>query len=142
MRLSVTRKTDLATRALVALAARGERCKASELADELDASRGFLAQALTPLVNQGWVRSDPGPTGGYRSVVSLDEVSVLDLVEAVEGGTDVTSCVLEDRACAGGGTCALHDAWARARGDLLRELAATPLSAVAERNGAGCDDHR
>ena len=70
-------------------------------------------------------------TGGYTAVASLDDLSVLDVVEAVEGPTDVTRCVLEDRPCAGGQRCALHDAWAQARSHLLRDLAATPLSAVA-----------
>ena len=89
MRLEVTRRTDLATRALIALAAGGGRRKASELAADLDASPGFLSQAMTPMVNRGWVRSEPG------------------------------------------GRCALHDAWGQARGHLLRDLAETPLSAIA-----------
>jgi Rrf2 family protein len=132
MRLEVTRRTDLATRALVALATSGGRRKASELAAALDASPGFLSQAMTPLVNRGWVRSEPGRSGGYSATVSLDELSVLDVVEAVEGRTDVARCVLEDRACAGGAVCALHNAWAQARAHLLRDLAETPLSAVAQ----------
>jgi Rrf2 family protein len=90
MRLEVTRRTDLATRALIALAAGGGRRKASELAAELDASPGFLSQAMTPIVNRGWVHSEPGRTGGYTAAASLDDVSVLDVVEAVEGPTDVT----------------------------------------------------
>jgi Rrf2 family iron-sulfur cluster assembly transcriptional regulator len=131
MRLEVTRRTDLATRALIALAAGGGRRKASELAADLDASPGFLSQAMTPMVNRGWVRSEPGRSGGYTAVASLEDVSVLDVVEAVEGPTDIARCVLEDRACAGGGRCALHDAWGQARGHLLRDLAETPLSAIA-----------
>ena len=131
MRLEVTRRADLATRAMIALAVTGERRKASELAEDLDTSPGFLSQAMTPMVNRGWVRSEPGRSGGYTAVTSLDELSVLDVVEAVEGPTDVTRCVLEDRACAGGGRCALHDAWAQARSHLLRDLAETPLSAIA-----------
>lgn len=130
MRLEVTRRTDLATRALLKLAASGERQKAADLADALDTSAGFLSQAMTPLVNRGWVRSEPGRSGGYTAVVSLDDVSVLDVVEAVEGQTDVARCVLEDRACAGGARCALHDAWAQARGRLLVDLAETPLSTI------------
>ena len=116
---------------MVALAVTGERRKASELAEDLDTSPGFLSQAMTPMVNRGWVRSEPGRSGGYTAVTSLDELSVLDVVETVEGPTDVTRCVLEDRACAGGGRCALHDAWAQARSHLLRDLAETPLRAIA-----------
>lgn len=130
MRLEVTRRTDLATRALLALAGRRERTKAAELAERLGTSPGFLSQAMSPLVARGWVRSDPGPTGGYTAVADLAAVSVLEVLEAVEGPTDVSRCVLEDRECTGPSRCALHEAWARARSDLLRELAATPLTAV------------
>ena len=48
MRLEVTRRADLATRAMIALAVTGERRKASELAEDLDTSPGFLSQAMTP----------------------------------------------------------------------------------------------
>jgi Rrf2 family protein len=130
MRLEVTRRSDLATRALLALAESGERRKANQLADLLGTSAGFISQAMTPLVDRGWVRSEPGRSGGYTAVVSLADLSVLDVVEAVEGKTDVTRCVLQDRACVGGGQCALHDAWSQARGQLLRELAESPLSTI------------
>lgn len=136
MRLEVTRRTDLATRALRALAGRADRAKAAELADLLGTSPGFLSQAMTPLVARGWVRSVPGPTGGYTALVDLGTVSVLDVVEAVEGPTDVTRCVLEDRACAGRERCALHEAWARARNELLDTLADTPITRI----GAGGGD--
>ncbi len=131
MRLEVTRKTDLATRALLELAREGDRAKASDLASRVGTTPGFLSQVISPLAARGWVRSDPGPTGGYRATVDLDEVSVLDVIEAVEGPTDTGRCVLEDRACAGGGTCALHVPWSQARGQLLTELAGTPLSSLA-----------
>lgn len=131
MRLEVTRRTDLATRALIVLAADGVRRKASELAEALGASPGFLSQAMTPIVNRGWVHSEPGRSGGYLAVTPLSDLSVLDVIEAVEGQTDVTRCVLEDRTCSMGGLCALHDAWAQARGHLLSDLARTRLSTIA-----------
>lgn len=110
--------------------------KSSELAALVGTTPGFLSQAMTPLVLQGWVRSEPGPTGGYVPVVGLDEVSVLDVIEAVEGPTQTGKCVLEDRPCSGGAACALHVPWSRARDHLLAELAATPLSALTPPAGA------
>ena len=101
------------------------------LAERLDTTAGFVAQAMTPLVTNGWVRSDPGPSGGYTLVADLDDVSVLQVIEAVEGTTDTGRCVLEDRACARGGHCALHVPWSKARTQLLGELADTPLAAIA-----------
>ncbi len=136
MRLEITRKTDLATRALLVLGSEGtsDREKAVHLAERIGTTPGFLSQAMTPLVNRGWVRSDPGPTGGYTTTCDLDNVSVLDVVEAVEGPTDRSRCVLEDRACSSSQSCALHDPWAEARELLLTSLANTPLSSLLTNN--------
>ena len=65
MRLEVTRRSDLAIRALLALHAGPERTKAAQLAEQVGTTKGFLTQVMNPLVQQGWVRSEPGPTGGY-----------------------------------------------------------------------------
>ena len=129
MRLEVTRKSDLAVRALRALADReaGERLKGPDLAELVGSTPGFVAQVMTPLVRAGWVRSEPGPTGGYSLRVDLATVSVLAVVEAVEGPTDTGRCVLADRPCSERGLCALHTAWTRARQELLRELDATSV---------------
>jgi Rrf2 family protein len=130
MRLEITRRTDLATRALLHLSAVEGRVKASVLAEQLGTTPGFLSQAMTPLVGRGWVRSVPGPTGGYELTADPAAISVLEVIESVEGPTDTGRCVLEDRNCAVGGQCALHRAWATARSHLLDDLGATPLSAL------------
>lgn len=132
MRLEISRKADLATRTLLELAHSGRRSKGSELAERVGTTPGFLSQVIAPLAAKGWVRSDPGPTGGYVATVDLQDVSVLDVIEAVEGATDTGRCVLEDRACGGGAICALHVPWTRARAQLLAELAATRLSSLAD----------
>lgn len=130
MRLEVTRRTDLAIRALLVLARRGDRVKAAELAEAVGASKGFLTQAMHPLVQRGWVRSDPGPTGGYAADFETDAVSVLEVIEAIEGPIDTGRCVLEDRPCAEAGTCALHRPWSRARGSLVDELGSQSLASL------------
>ncbi len=136
MRLEITRRSDLATRALLELARSGERTKASVLAERVGTTPGFLSQAMTPLVAQDWVRSDPGPTGGYTVIVDSTVLTVLEVIEAVEGPTDTGRCVLEDRPCAGtgavAGLCALHRPWSAARAQLLVELGRTPLSSLLE----------
>lgn len=128
MRLEVTRKSDLAVRALRVLAAASERMKGPALADRLGTSAGFVSQVMNPLVRQGWVRSDPGPSGGYQLAAALASISVLDVIEVIEGPTDAGRCVLADRPCNETGTCALHVAWMRARAHLLRELDSTSVA--------------
>lgn len=130
MRLEITRRSDLATRALLALAADGQRSKSSELAERIGTTAGFLSQAMSPLVRQGWVRSDPGPSGGYKATLDATKVSVLDVIEAVEGPTETGQCVLEGRPCPGAQQCALHKPWSSARTQLLANLAATSLMSL------------
>ena len=122
MRLEVTRKSDLAVRALQVLAGSATRLKGPALADAVGSTSGFVSQVLTPLVRAGWVRSEPGPAGGYSLVADLAQVSVLQVIETIEGPTDSGRCVLADRPCNDGGACALHVPWLRARSHLLEQL--------------------
>ncbi len=133
MRLEITRKAELAIRALALLGDAPDRVKASMLADELGTTIAFVPQVLRPLVAAGWVRSDPGPTGGYRSLIDLDTVNVLEVIEAVDGATDIGRCVVADRRCQSDEPCVLHTAWGRARAELVGALRATPVSDVARR---------
>ena len=130
MKLEITRKADLATRALLVLGEVGRRSKSSELASSIGTTPGYLAQVMAPLVIRGWVQSEPGPAGGYMNGVDLGEISVLEVIEAVEGSTDTGRCVLQRRSCLSAGPCALHQPWSRARNQLLDELASTPLSTL------------
>lgn len=121
MRLEITRRAGLAVRAM-GLLADGRRMKASDLARALGATPGFVPQVVGPLVKADWVRSDPGPTGGYTLVVAPTAITVLDVVEAVDGPTDAGRCVVADRQCDHEAECALHVAWARAREELTASL--------------------
>ena len=131
MRLEVTRRAELAVRAMVALGGASGRLKAPALAEALGTTSGFVPQVVGPLVKAGWVRSDPGPSGGYRSCVDLDAVSLLEVIEAVDGATDCGRCVTADRACDPATPCSLHFAWRGARQVLMAALGATSMSDVA-----------
>lgn len=137
MRLEITRKSDLAVRSLRVLAESSSRMKGPELAERVGSTAGFVSQVLTPLVRAGWVRSEPGPSGGYALNVGLEAVSVLAVIEAVEGPTDSGRCVLADRPCDESGTCALHVPWMRARRQLLDELDAVTVAdaSIVEQDG-------
>ncbi len=131
MRLEVTRKSDLAVRLLRVLADRGSKCKGPELAAAVESTPGFIAQVATPLVRRGWVRSEPGPSGGYSLTISLDDVSVLEVIEAIEGPTETGRCVVADRPCAEQGSCGVHVPWARARKRLVVELGKVTVAEAA-----------
>ncbi len=130
MRLEITRRAELAIRALALLGQSSGRVKASVLAEGLQTTVSFVPQVLGPLVRAGWVQSDPGPTGGYRCRVPLSKLSVLQVIEAVDGATDIGRCVVADRPCQAADPCVLHVAWAQARTELVGVLQSTPMSGV------------
>ncbi len=130
MRLEMTRKSDLAMRTMISLTRFGGKTKASTLAEAVGTTTGFLSQVMNPLIMRGWVRSDPGPTGGYTCLVDINQVSVLDVIEVIEGPTDTVHCVLIDRQCNESAPCAMHGPWSRARFILLRELGTTALGSI------------
>lgn len=134
MRLEVTQRADLAVRAMIELHAgadRQTRLKSGDLAETLGTTAGFVPQVMSPLVRAGWVRSVPGPTGGYELVAMLDSLTVLSVVEAVDGPTETGRCVVADRACDADEPCAMHVAWGRARQELRASLDAVSLAVVA-----------
>jgi len=130
VRLEITRRAELAIRALALLGAADGRLKAAALADGLGTTVGFVPQVVGPLVKAGWVVSDPGPTGGYRATVDPADVNVLQVIEAVDGSTDAGRCVVADRPCHATHPCVLHEAWGRARAELVGVLSATPVGGL------------
>jgi len=128
MRLELAKRTDLALRGLQALRASDDRLPGLELADLLGTTHQYLPQIMSPLVRRRWVTSTPGPGGGYRLNAALEDITVLELIEAMEGKTDTRTCVLSGETCDVSDPCALHNAWSQARDALLAELASMSVA--------------
>lgn len=126
MYLEMSRQTDIAIRVLRRLSAT-ELTSGSTLATSLDTTTTYLARILSPLVRAGWITSKQGPSGGYALNVDPCDVSILDVIEAVEGPVDRTKCVLRNTDCSSSTPCSVHGAWSRARDALTRELKATSV---------------
>jgi len=125
MRLELTRKTDLALRAFRFLAASEGRASGRALAEAVGTTVPFIAQVMAPLVRAGLATSRPGPGGGYAPAGNPRAVSVLAVIEAVEGPVDPGKCVLVGGPC-GAPPCSLHDAWLSARSALEDALRGAP----------------
>lgn len=125
MRLEVSRRSDLALRLVRLIGSSSRAVSGRDAASALETSATFLAQVAAPLVAHGLVVSRPGPRGGYSAGPRLVSASVLTVIEAIEGATDETACVLVGGPC-GAPPCALHDAWLDARAALRRALDARP----------------
>ena len=137
MRLEMTKKSDLALKSLRCIGdAEGDLVAGKWLADKLGITTHYLPQVISPLVKAGWIASTPGPRGGYRLLVSLEEVSVLDVIETIEGRIEDQGCVQRGIPCPEYDLCALHVPWQKARDAMLDELA----NASVEVNVRPCKD--
>lgn len=125
MRLTLSRRSELALRAVISLA-RGGVVSGAGLSEELSTSPTYLAGVLSPLIEQGWLSSRPGRNGGYELTGEGRALSVLDVVEAIEGPIDDGHCVLAGGPCPGDDQCALHPAWEQVRAAMTSTLAAVP----------------
>jgi len=143
MRLELTGKTELAIRALNELNDLGssEITRGKDLASTLATTKNYLPQVMSPLIQQGWVVSTAGPSGGYSIATDNQQISLLEVIEAVEGPAEDGKCVLTGTPCPDQGSCALHEPWTRARSALLNELSGTPVADVQRRvpNKEGSD---
>lgn len=133
MELSLGRRADYALRAALDLARHGEgRRKSREIGGEMDIPKTFLPQIMAQLVRSGIVDSLAGPRGGYALARPAPDISLLEVIEAVEGDPVSTECVLRGGPCRWEGMCAMHVPWSRAQQAMLDRLDATSLADVAE----------
>ncbi len=132
MKLVPTRRTDYAIRGLIYLANNnGSRSTAGDVAEAMIIPQGFLHQVFQALQRGGLVSSRPGRGGGYALTRDPTDVTILEIVEAVEGSLETGECALNDGPCRWDNVCALHWVWSAARTALVTELAAATLAQVA-----------
>ena len=137
MRLELTRRADYGVRAMVALASAGdERLSSPQIAARTASPRAFVGQVMRDLVASGLVEGRTGRTGGYRLARPATRISILDIVEAVEGDARRRTCVLRGGACARNGACAVHEIFSGAQDALLDRLARSTLASAA---GSGAE---
>ena len=132
MRLELTRRSEYAIRAAILLAHDSRMRSSREIAAATDVPERFMARILVGLVGSGLIEARIGRTGGYRLARPAAEISLLELVETVEGPSRSTRCVLHPRACDPGQTCAIHPVWASAQSGLIDPLADTTLADLVE----------
>lgn len=134
MRLELTRRGDYAIRSVIALAriADGTRLSVRQLADAEGIPVRFLPQVMADLGRAGLVEAVAGRTGGYRLARPAREMTLLDVIEAVEGNIRRHTCVLRGGACGVDGACAVHSVFSDAQDDLLARIARATVASVAD----------
>jgi FeS assembly SUF system regulator len=112
--LRVTRFTDYATVVLTVLAARPDAVlSAAELAEQAGLEPPTVSKLLKPLAQAGLVEGFRGAHGGYRLARPAAAISLIEIVEAMEGPLAMTECSLDDASCGIAGQCGARANWRR-----------------------------
>ena len=118
---------------LVHLARRapGQMVMLEEISRQEKIPRSFLAKIFQDLAKNGFVRSNRGAGGGFALARSASEISVLEIIEAIEGKIVFQRCKLDQPDCEHKGTCALCGLFEKAQDGVTDVLAQTTLLALA-----------
>ena len=124
--LRVTKLTDYATLILTVLAARpGGVLSAPDLAEHAGLEAPTVAKVLKPLAQAGLVEGFRGANGGYRLAREASAISLVEIVEAMEGPLAMTECSLDHGDCGLSPQCGVRANWRR-----INDVVADALSKV------------
>ena len=133
--MQITRQADYAVRAVlhVARLTDGERLATSVIAEEENIPLPFLAKIVSQLSVKGIVDAMRGASGGVRLARPASEISLLEVIEAIDGEISLNRCVLNEDACTSTETCPVHEVWCDVQRELVRRLQNTKFDALLER---------
>lgn len=123
-----------AIRAIVWLAVQptGQYYRISQIASALDLPFPFLSKTFQKLVKAGIVISHRGAAGGVLLAMPAQELSLITIVEAVDGTRFFDECVLGIGSCESETPCALHAQWDVWREEMERMLGAMRVSELVD----------
>jgi Rrf2 family protein len=134
----ISRRTDYATRALVALTLEQDvrPVKIQELAQRTDTPISILEQVLPQLRSAGIVRSERGPNGGYRLNHAPEDITLERVVRILQGPLAPIACATrhEPEPCTMLEGCALNETWAEVRDATIAILERTTFADLAARS--------
>ena len=138
--LRISKLTDYAILMMVELAREGEVLSAHALAERIGVEVPTASKVLKMLAGSGLLQSFRGPSGGYRVERGAREISVAEVIAAIEGPIAMTECSVEAGLCSQEDSCGLRGNWQRIsqavalalQGVTLAEMSA-PADAVTRR---------
>lgn len=129
-----SRSAEYAIRAFVHLAGvqDGKYAMVKQIAEQADIPSHFLAKILQQLARKGFLRSSKGPTGGFCLRLPAAELSLLQIVDAVDGLSDYERCPAGMAECNDQAPCGMHDSWKGLRGRIMDYLEHTTILDLAK----------
>ncbi len=125
----VTRETDYAVRCVLFLTRmETEIASVGEIAEKMHIPKSFLAKILQRLVRAGIVESSRGSGGGFWLLKRPEDITLLDILTAMQGVAPVNTCAIDKRRCSLSAKCCVHPIWVDIRRDVERRLATTTMA--------------
>jgi len=138
--LRVTKLTDYATVVMTVLASSADRVQsAADLAERAHLEAPTVSKILKPLAQAGLVESFRGANGGYRLARAAHEISLIEIVEAIEGKLGMTECSVHKGACGIEDHCGVRANWRHVNdvvADALRNVSLAQMLAPVPRTTA------
>ncbi len=128
--MQITRQADYAVRAVLFLAEQNGagRAPTSQIAREKKIPPSFLAKIVSQLSVAGMVQTSRGARGGVALAKEPKDISLLEVVEAIDGPITLNECVIDPEGCTFGDDCPVRRVWCDAQERLVSDLAATSFA--------------
>lgn len=134
--MQITRQADYAIRAVLYISKLGDnrRAATSQIAQMQRIPPSFLAKIISQLSIAGLLQTSRGAGGGVMLARTPAEITLLDVVEAIDGPIALNECVNDQGSCSFGTVCPLRPIWCDAQDDLVQRLKSTTFAQFAAEN--------
>lgn len=134
--MQITRQADYAIRAVLYISKleHNQRAATSQIAKHQHIPPSFLAKIISQLSIAGLLQTSRGAHGGVTLARRPEEISMLDVVESIDGPIALNECVTDQNACSFGEDCPMRSIWCDAQEDLVQRLRSTTFAQFVEQN--------
>lgn len=110
----------------------GTRISLPEMAEAVEVPEHFLSKVLQMLCRRGLIQSHRGASGGFELAADAKMISILDVVEAMEGPIQLNVCLGEYGVCGRKTWCPAHKVWVEAQNALVEVLRRASIANLAQ----------
>lgn len=108
----------------------------NDIAERQGISAKYLWQIVNLLKTAGFVRGTRGPKGGYILIRDPADITMLDVIQALEGPVTLVECVDDPACCARGENCVAHSVWEEVSQVIRAALQKITLAEILRRHAA------
>ncbi|MCF7807624.1 MAG: Rrf2 family transcriptional regulator [Candidatus Marinimicrobia bacterium] len=108
------------------------RISIGDISENKNIPEPFLRKLFKPLVKNNIIHSTRGVAGGVRLARKPEEISVLEVVEALEGPLALNDCLMDDSECEFISECGMHDIWDEAQVAMAKVLRSKNLTELSK----------